>query len=86
MTVSPAPTQPVKAYPDTWMNITSLVTSILGLAIVGIIFGHMGMARANRGTAELKGLGLAGAIIGYIVLAFYLVFFWLLAVSWGEWG
>jgi len=73
-----APT-PASAYgapndkPNTWMNITSFVTAFLGLAIVPIIFGHMGVNAANKGTAELKGLGIAGLIIGYLELVLWII-------------
>lgn len=80
------PDQPAKPYPDTWMNIVSLVTSFVGLSIVGVIFGHLGVARAKRGTAELKGLGIAGLIFGYLGVLGYVLLFWLFAVSWPEWG
>jgi hypothetical protein len=55
--------------PNTWMNIVSLVTALLGMVIVPIIFGHLGVSAAKKGTAELKGLGIAGLIIGYLELA-----------------
>lgn len=71
-------------YPHTWMNIVSLVTSILGLSIVGIVFGHLGVSRARRGTAELKGLGIAGLIIGYIGLVIAIIFFVVVVVI-GVW-
>ncbi|WP_156155772.1 DUF4190 domain-containing protein [Demequina phytophila] len=57
---------PGQAGAKTWMNITSFVTSILGLGLVGVIFGHLGVSASNRGEAELKGLGIAGLIIGYL--------------------
>ncbi|MDN4475858.1 DUF4190 domain-containing protein [Demequina sp. SYSU T00192] len=50
----------------TWMNITSFVTSILGLGLVGVIFGHLGVSASNKGEADLKGLGIAGLILGYV--------------------
>lgn len=62
--VPPAP--PAASKPKTWMNITSLVTSLLGLGLVGVIFGHLGVSAANKGQADLKGLGIAGLIIGYL--------------------
>lgn len=71
-------------YPHTWMNIVSLVTSILGLSIVGIVFGHLGVSRARKGTAELKGLGIAGLIIGYIGLVIAIIFFVVVVVI-GVW-
>jgi len=78
---APATTSP---YPHTWMNIVSLVTAILGLSILGIIFGHLGVARANRGTADLKGLGIAGLILGYLGLAITIIAFVVIVVI-GVW-
>ncbi|WP_062287616.1 DUF4190 domain-containing protein [Demequina phytophila] len=78
---APAPTAPGYAAPPapsagyggyaprpakTWMNITSLVTSLVGLGLLGVIFGHLGVAAAKRGEADYKGMGIAGLIIGYI--------------------
>lgn len=74
---------PVASDAKTWMNITALVTSLVGIGLAGIIFGHLGLAAAKRGEAQQRGLGLAGLIIGYVqvgvvvgLLAIYvLVFF-----------
>lgn len=78
---APAPT---KDYPNTWMNIVALVTGILGMAIVPIIFGHMGVSQANKGRAELKGLGIAGLILGYLSLLAWIIVFAIVVVA-GVW-
>lgn len=64
--------------PKSWMNITSFVTSLLGLSIVGIIFGHLGVNAAKRGEADYKGLGIAGLVIGYLGLVVGVI--WVIAV------
>lgn len=56
-----------------WMNITALAMSLSALlfgitALGGIIFGHLGRAAARRGEADNGGMGLAGLIIGYVLL------------------
>ncbi|MGC4174654.1 DUF4190 domain-containing protein [Demequina sp.] len=82
-----APPAPPQAYgapnptPNTWMNIVALVTALLGMVIVPIIFGHLGVKAANEGKADLKGLGLAGLIIGYIELAFLVLFFGIIIIA-----
>ena len=69
--------------PKTWMNITSFVTSLIGLSLVGVIFGHLGLSASKRGEAELKGLGIAGLVIGYLGIVLSIVgtiaFFWWLS-------
>ncbi|MDE0573499.1 hypothetical protein ON058_08720 [Demequina sp. B12] len=60
---------PVASDAKTWMNITALVTSLVGIGLAGIIFGHLGLAAVKRGEAQQRGLGLAGLIIGYVQLA-----------------
>ena len=71
------PPQPAYAAPEskpnTWMNIVSFVTALLGMAIVPIIFGHLGVSASNKGKADLKGLGIAGLIIGYLEVVFWLL-------------
>jgi len=56
-----------------WMGITSLVLSLSGLifgitAIAGIVFGHLGLAAANRGEADNRGVALGGLITGYVLV------------------
>src|SRR5690606_31252944 len=70
---------------NNWMNIVSLVLSLVwvcGLgSLLGIIFGHLCVSSAKRGTANNKGLGIAGLIIGYLgiaaAIAFWVFSFWL---------
>lgn len=57
--------------PKTWMNwvafgcgLGALVTCVS--FIPAIIFGHLGLAAANRGEADAKGPGIAGLVIGYL--------------------
>lgn len=76
-----------------WMNVVSFIASITTIftgigAIVGIVFGHLGLAAVKRGEANNKGFGTAGLIIGYGsialgVLAFlaWIVFFVAVAAS-----
>jgi len=50
------------------LAIVSLVTSIIGLSIVGIITGHMGMNKIKKTGESGRGLAIAGLIIGYLGL------------------
>lgn len=56
--------------------IASLVCSLLGISLLGVIFGHVGLSEINKskGMVGGKGLAIAGLIIGYIPLAFELFF------------
>ncbi|OXM42562.1 DUF4190 domain-containing protein [Amycolatopsis alba] len=65
---------------DNGMAIAGLVCSLVGLCscvtvIVGVILGHIGLAKANRGEAGGRGMALAAVIIGYVVIALYVGFF-----------
>lgn len=72
---APPPQQPYKnpATAKNWMGITSLVTSILGISLAGIIFGHLGRSAVRKGEADNGGMSLAGLIIGYIGLVLSIV-------------
>ena len=48
------------------MAIVSLVTSILGISLVGVITGHIGMSQIKKTGEQGNGLAVAGLIIGYI--------------------
>ena len=63
-----------------WMNLVSLIASvstvITGIGwIVGVVFGHLGLAAVKRGEADNRGLGLAGLIIGYVLGALGILVF-----------
>lgn len=52
-----------------WLGITSLILSIVGVSLGGVIFGHLGLGAVKRGEASNRGIALAGTIIGWVGLA-----------------
>ena len=56
------------------LAIVSLVTSIIGFGLVGVITGHIGLSQIKRTQEQGRGLALAGVIIGYVSIASALVF------------
>lgn len=80
---APAATQQYAAAPQAPTNvlaIVSLVTSIIGLSLVGVILGHIAMSQIKRTGESGRGLALAGLIIGYIFLALTVIVFAIYAV------
>ncbi|GEM_PF-3707913 len=71
----------------TWMNITAFVLSLLGIGLGAVVFGHLGVAAANRGEADSRGLGIAALVLGYLNLALVaflaLMYFGLVAMLFG---
>jgi hypothetical protein len=63
---------PAQAKTNT-LAIVSLVTSIIGLGIVGIITGHISLSQIKKTHEQGHGLALAGLIIGYISTAALLI-------------
>lgn len=64
---------------DNGMAIAGLVCSLVGICscvtvIVGLILGHIGLAKANRGEAGGRGIALAAVVIAYVVIALYVGF------------
>ncbi len=57
------------------LAIASLVTSILGLSILGVIFGHVALKKITVTGEGGRGLALAGLVIGYLGLAAGLLLF-----------
>ncbi|MCX6495271.1 MAG: DUF4190 domain-containing protein [Actinobacteria bacterium] len=57
------------------LAIVSLVTSILGLSLVGIITGHIGLSQIKKTGEAGSGLAIAGLVIGYV--SFVAVLLWL---------
>lgn len=58
------------------LAIASFVTSLVGLTILGIIFGHISKSQIKQTGQGGSGLATAGLVIGYIFFA--IQFFWLL--------
>jgi hypothetical protein len=77
-----APGVPAGGQPQNGMGTAALVLGILGLlcggvlAILAIIFGAIGVSKANKGLATNKGAATAGLIMGIIGIAWGFVF-WL---------
>jgi hypothetical protein len=65
------------------LAIASLVCSLLFISIVAIILGHIALSQINRsgGMQAGRGLALAGLIIGYIELAFGVLFTLLIIIG-----
>lgn len=63
------------------LAIVSLVTSILGFGLIGVITGHIGLNQIKQTGEEGRGLAIAGLIIGYVSIFFVLlwVLLWLFA-------
>jgi len=80
--------------PKTWMNWVALgcglamfVTGVTGIA--AIVFGHLGLAAAQRGEADARGAGIAGLVLGYLNVLFiigYVVIFIVMFASMGVSG
>ena len=73
-----APTQP-QGQPTNVLAIVSLVASIIGFSLIGVITGHIGLGQIKRTGAPGHGIALAGVIIGYVYIGASLLFL----VVWG---
>jgi len=56
------------------LAIISLVTSLIGVSLAGIITGHIGLSQIKRTGEKGRGLALAGLIIGYVSIAASIIF------------
>lgn len=74
--------------PQNGMGIAALVLGIIGVlgcctfifSILAIIFGWLGMKRANDGLATNKGMAMAGMILGIVGVVFSVIY-WILIVT-----
>ena len=81
-TPAPQPATPAPAYapapantnPWNVLSIVSLVASLVGFGIVGIITGHIALGQIKTTGAPGRGVALAGLIVGYAYIAFALIF------------
>ncbi|SMQ67347.1 DUF4190 domain-containing protein [Agreia sp. VKM Ac-1783] len=65
------------AYPENprtnVLSIVTLVTSILGFAIVPIILGHISIRQIRRTREQGRVMAIIGLVIGYLTLLGYLI-------------
>ena len=65
------------AYPENprtnVLSIVTLVTSILGFAIVPIILGHISIRQIRRTREQGRVMAVIGLVIGYLTLLGYLI-------------
>ena len=55
------------------LSIVSLVTSILGLAVVPIVLGHISLAQIRRTGEQGRVMAIIGLVLGYLTLLGYLI-------------
>ena len=66
----PAPaTAPTPGTPWNVLAIVSLITSLVGFSLAGIITGHLSLSQLKTSGEQGHGLALAGTIIGYASIA-----------------
>jgi hypothetical protein len=63
--------------------VASLVLGILGLflswitfgipSMLAVVFGHVGISRVRRGVGDGRGMAISGMVLGYLVIALFLV-------------
>jgi Domain of unknown function (DUF4190) len=65
--------------------VAALVLGIIGLflswitfgipSILAVIFGHVGLGRVRRGVGDGRGMAIGGLVLGYVVIAVFVVAF-----------
>ena len=56
------------------LSIVSLVTSVIGASLVGIITGHIAMGQIKRTGEQGNVLAIIGLILGYLGLVIFVIF------------
>lgn len=59
--------------PGKTMGIVSLILSIIGLHLIGVILGFVGLSQSKK-AGQKNGFAIAGIIIGFIGMALFLLF------------
>jgi hypothetical protein len=43
------------------------------VAMLAVVFGHVGISRVRRGVGDGRGMAISGMVLGYLVIALFLV-------------
>ncbi len=73
---TPAPVAPAAKW--NVLSIVSLVTSIVGLSLVGIITGHISLSQIKKTGEQGNVLAIIGLILGYLGLVVFII----IAIVW----
>jgi Domain of unknown function (DUF4190) len=88
VTQAPAGYQPgyyVRSIPQTnTLAILSLIFSIVGVSLVGVIFGHIAVRQIDVAGQDGRGLALGGLVIGYIGIVASVIWLIVLLVQLGQ--
>lgn len=88
--------QPVPPAPGNGISIASLVLGIIAipmtcvyglgiiLAILAVIFGHVGHSQSKAQTGQANGMATAGLVCGYISLGIVVLVFIIALAAWGS--
>lgn len=79
---APAPTPGPVAPAAKWnvLSIVSLVTSILGLSLIGIITGHISLSQIKKTGEQGNVLAIIGLVLGYLGAVGWIIF-WIVWIS-----
>lgn len=55
------------------MAIASLVTSVIGLSLIGVILGHIALAQIKRTNEQGSVLAIIGLVLGYVGILAWIV-------------
>ncbi|MDR0365709.1 MAG: DUF4190 domain-containing protein [Bifidobacteriaceae bacterium] len=81
------PEIPLVAAPQNGMGVAALVLGIIGVlgvgicAVLAIIFGGLGMRKANKGLASNRNQSQAGMIMGIIGVGFWVFILWIFFIT-----
>lgn len=67
---------PVLRPPLNPLAVVSLITALLGMAVLPVILGHLAVARIDKTGERGRSAAIIGLVLGYIQVAFWAIAFW----------